>query len=100
KVPSQRVPVIFDPMMAASFVGTIASAANGDAVYKKSSFLAGKLLQNIAASNVTIVDDGLMPKGLGTSPFDGEGVPTRRTPIIDRVVLKAFLYHTFSARKA
>src|SRR5262249_38099986 len=67
KVPSQRVSVIFDPMMAASFVGTLAAAANGDAVYKKSSFLASKLNQAIAPSNVTLVDDGLMPRGLGTS---------------------------------
>jgi PmbA protein len=100
KVRSQRVPVIFDPMMAASFVGAIASAANGDAVYKKSSFLASKLGQAVAPSNVTLVDDGLLPHGLGTSPFDGEGVPTRRTAIIDRGVLKAFLYDTFTARKA
>jgi PmbA protein len=100
KVPSQRVPVVFDPMMAASFVGIIAAAANGDAVYKKSSFLASKLGEPIAPSTVTIVDDGLMARGLGTSPFDGEGVPTRRTPIIEKGVLKSFLYDSFTARKA
>jgi PmbA protein len=100
KVPSQRVPVVFDPMMAQSFVGIIAAAANGDAVYKKSSFLASKLDEAIAPSTVTIVDDGLMPRGLGTSPFDGEGVPTRRTPILEKGVLKSFLYDTFTARKA
>jgi PmbA protein len=100
KVKSQKVPVIFDPMMAASFVGGIAAAANGDAVFKKSSFLASKLGESIAPPSLTIVDDGLMARGLGTSPFDGEGVPTRRTAIVDRGVLKAFLYDTFTARKA
>jgi PmbA protein len=100
KVKSQRVPVIFDPLMAASFVGGIAAAANGDAVFKKSSFLSAKLGQAIAPRDVSIVDDGLLARGLGTSPFDGEGVPTRRTALVDHGVLSAFLYDTFTARKA
>ncbi len=100
KVSSQAVPVIFDPMMAASFVGIIASAANGDAVFKKSSFLAGKLGSRIAPATVSIVDDGLLPRGLGTSPFDGEGVPTRKTAIIEKGVLSNFLYDAYTARKA
>ncbi|MDP3237555.1 MAG: TldD/PmbA family protein [Myxococcales bacterium] len=100
KVKSQKVPVVFDPMMAASFIGGIAGAVNGDAVYKKSSFLASKLGQTIAPPTITIVDDGLMPKGLATSPFDGEGVPTRRSPIVEKGVLKTFLYDAFTARKA
>lgn len=100
KVQSTRVPVVFDPTMAASFVATIAAAANGDAVFKKASFLATKLGQRIAPETVSIIDDGLMPRGLSTSPFDGEGVATRRTPIVDRGVLEAFLYDTFTARKA
>lgn len=100
KVPSQRVPVVFDPRMAASFVGTIAAAANGDAVFKKSSFLAGKLGQRIAPANITIVDDGLLERGIATSPFDGEGVPTRRTALVEQGVLGAYLYDVFTARKA
>lgn len=100
KVKSQRVPVIFDPSMAAGFVGILASAANGDAVFKKSSFLASKLGATLAPPNVTLVDDGLLRRGLGTSPFDGEGVPTRRTAIVEKGVLKAFLYDAFTARKA
>lgn len=100
KVKSAKVPVIFDPMMAASFIGGIAGAVNGDAVFKKSSFLASKLGQTIAPPTVTIVDDGLMPKGLATSPFDGEGVPTRRSALLDKGVLKTFLYDAFTARKA
>lgn len=100
KVKSQRVPVIFDPVMAASFVNTIAAAANGDAVFKKSSFLAAKKGKTIAPPTVSIIDDGLLPKGLATSPFDGEGVATRRTAIVERGVLKSFLYDAFTARKA
>lgn len=100
KVKSQHVPVVFDPMMAASFIGGIAGAVNGDAVFKKASFLASKLGQPIAPATVTIVDDGLMPKGLATSPFDGEGVPTRRSALVEKGVLKTFLYDAFTARKA
>ncbi len=100
KVKSQRVPVIFDPMMAASFVGSVASACNGDAVFKQSSFLASKLGEKIAPSTVTIVDDGLLKDGIATSPFDGEGVPTRTTKVVDQGVLNAFLYDAFTARKA
>jgi PmbA protein len=100
KVKSQRVPVVFDPMMAASFVGSIAAAANGDAVFKQSSFLASKLGQKIAPETITLVDDGLLKDGIATSPFDGEGVPTRTTRLIDKGVLNAFLYDAFTARKA
>lgn len=100
KVKSQRVPVIFDPMMAASFVGNIAGAANGDAVYKKSTVFAPLLGKAVANELVSIVDDGLLKRGISTSPFDGEGVPTRKTSIIEKGVLKNFLYDAFTARKA
>jgi PmbA protein len=100
KVPSCRVPIVFDPFMAAAFIGGLAGPVNGDMVFKKSSFLAGKLGERIAPDTVSVVDDGLMPRGLGSSPFDGEGVPTRRTSIVERGVLKSFLYDCTTARKA
>jgi PmbA protein len=100
KVKSQKVPVIFDPMMAASFVGNVASAASGDAIYKKSSVFASRLNKKVAAGEVTLLDDGLLKRGLGTSPFDGEGVATRRTPIVEKGMLRNFLYDSFTARKA
>ncbi|MGI5863048.1 MAG: TldD/PmbA family protein [Myxococcales bacterium] len=100
KVKTQRVPVVLDPRMAASFIGGIAGAVNGDMVHKKASFLHGKLGKRIAPEAITILDDGLLPRGLGTSPFDGDGVPTRRTPVIEKGVLTSYLYDTFTARKA
>lgn len=100
KVKSQKCPIVLDPTMAAGFVASIAGATNGDAVFKKASFLASKLGQKIAPEHVTIVDDGLRKRGLATSPFDGEGVPTRRTGLVENGVLKAFLYDAFTARKA
>lgn len=100
KVPTQAVPVIFDPTVAASFVANVVAAANGDAVFKGSSFLARSLGKRIGPSFLTIVDDGLLPRGLATSPFDGEGVATQRTTIVEAGVLTSFLYDTFTARKA
>ncbi|MFO0597287.1 MAG: TldD/PmbA family protein [Myxococcaceae bacterium] len=100
KIKSEKLPVVFDPTMAAGFVASIAGAMNGDAVFKRASFLASKLGQKIAPEHFTLIDEGLRPRGLATSPFDGEGVPTRNTPLVENGVLKAFLYDTFTARKA
>lgn len=100
KVKTQRVPVIFEPQVAASFVSGIAAAVNGDLVHKGASFLGGKLGERIAAKTITVVDDGLLPGGIATAPFDGEGLPTRRTPVIENGVLRHFLYDTTAARKA
>jgi PmbA protein len=72
---------------------------NGDSVYRGASFLAGKLGEKIAGENVTVIDDGTLPGGFGTSPFDGEGVPTRRTVVIERGVLKSYLLNTYTAKK-
>jgi PmbA protein len=61
--------------------------------------LAGKLGEKIAGDNVTVIDDGTMIGGFGTSPFDGEGVPTRRTVVIEKGMLKSYLLNTYTARK-
>src|SRR6202165_5335551 len=67
--------------------------------YRGPWFLAGKLGEKIAGPNVTVVDDGTMPGGFGTTPFDGEGIPTRRTVVIENGILKSYLLNTYSARK-
>ena len=94
-----QVPVIFDPMVAASILEHIFEGVNGDSVYRGASFLAGKLGQKIAGDNVTVIDDGTIPGGFGTSPFDGEGVPTRRTLVIENGVLKSYLLNSYTAKK-
>jgi PmbA protein len=99
KVASTRVPVVLDPMVARSMLGNIFDAANGGAVYRHASFLVGKLGEKIAGANMTVIDDGTIPGGFGTSPFDGEGVPTRRTLVIENGVLKSYLLNTYTARK-
>jgi PmbA protein len=99
KVKTAQVPVVFDPMVAASILEHIFEGVNGDSVYRGASFLAGKLGQKIAGDHVTVIDDGTMPGGFGTSPFDGEGVPTRRTVVIENGVLRSYLLNTYTARK-
>jgi PmbA protein len=98
-VPTQQVPVVFSPEIARSIVGHIFEAANGSLIYHQSSFFAGKLGEQVASPELTIVDDGTMVGGFGTAPFDGEGLPTRRTVIVERGVLKNYLLNTYMARK-
>ena len=99
KIASTSVPVVFDSETARSLLDTIFDAVNGDAIYRQSSFLEGKLGQRVAAESITIVDDGIMPGGFGTSPFDGEGIPSRRTVVIEKGVLKSYLLNTYTAKK-
>ena len=99
KIASTRVPIVLDRTVAASFLGNIFDAAAGDSIYRQSSFLAGKLNEKIAGENITVIDDGTMPGGFGTQPFDDEGVPTRRTMVIENGVLKSYLLNTYPARK-
>jgi PmbA protein len=99
RVPTCRVPVVFDPETAATLVGHLASAVSGASVYKGASFLADKLGRPVAAPAVTVIDDGLRPRGLGSRPFDGEGVPVRRHTVVRAGVLETFLLDTYSARK-
>lgn len=99
KVKTAHVPVVLDPMVATSMIGHIFEGINGDSVYRGASFLAGKLGEKIAGPNVTVVDDGTMSGGFGTSPFDGEGIPTRRTVVIENGILRSYLLNTYTAKK-
>lgn len=99
-VKTQKAAVIFDPDVARSILGGILAAINGERVLQGASFLAQKLNQKIASELVTMVDDGTLAKGLGSKPFDGEGVPTQKRIIVDRGVLKGFMYNTIVAKRA
>jgi len=80
-------------------IGAIFDAASGDSVYRGASFFAGKLGEQVAAASVTVIDDGTIVGGFGTSPFDGEGLPSRRTVIVERGVLTNYLLNTYTGRK-
>jgi PmbA protein len=94
-----EVPVVFDPESAASLLRALAVAASGPSLYRGTSFLVGRLGTRLAPASVTIVDDPLLPGGLGSRPFDGEGLPSRRTLLVERGVLASYLLDTYSARK-
>jgi PmbA protein len=104
RMPTQQVPMVFAPEVARTVIGAIFDAATGDVVWRGASFLAGKLGQSIGVSGLTIVDDNIMvfPSGVGgfgTSPFDDEGLPTRRTVVVEGGVLQNYLLNTYTARK-
>ncbi len=104
RLPTQQVPIVFAPEVARSLIGSIFEAASGDAIWRHASFLAGKLGETIAAEAMTIIDDNTMmlPSGVGgfgTSPFDGEGLPSRRTVVVENGVLRNYLLNTYTARK-
>ncbi len=99
KVDTQRVPVIFEPRTARTLLSNIFDAVDGRAIYRNASFLAGKIGEKIADERITLIDDGTIPGLFGSSPFDDEGVPTRRTSVIERGVLKNYLLNTYTARK-
>ncbi len=99
KIATVEAPVIFDPETAASLVRSIAAAASGPSLYRRASFLLDRLGTKIAAPSVTIVDDALIPGGLGSRPFDGEGLATARTVLVGAGVLETYLLDTYGARK-
>ncbi len=99
KVPTENVPIVFDPLTARTLISEVFDAVEGDAVYRNASFLSGKLGERIASDQVTIIDDGTLPGLFGTAPFDDEGVPSRRTVVIEKGVLKNYLLNTYTARK-
>ena len=104
RMPTQQVPIVFAPEVARSLIGSVFEAASGDAIWRHASFLAGKLGEAIATPSLTIVDDNamLLPSGVGgfgTSPFDGEGLPSLRTVVVEQGVLRNYLLNTYTARK-
>jgi PmbA protein len=99
KVETQECPIVFDPEVARSIVGTIFSVANGSSFWRKSTYLLGKEGHEVASKLVTIVDDPLIARAPGSRPFDGDGLPTRKNPIITNGVLAPVLCDVYSARK-
>jgi PmbA protein len=99
RVKTQQAPIVFAPEIARSLIGSIFEAASGDAIYRGASFLTGRLGEKIAASSVTVIDDHTIVGGFGTSPFDGEGLPSRRTVVVERGVLTNYLLNTYTGRK-
>jgi PmbA protein len=99
KPASRTRPVVLDPTVAASFAGLIGGTLGADAVQRGRSPFAERLGEEVAGEALVLHDDGLHPDGLVSAPLDGEGVPRRRTPLIEGGRLRSFLYDTYTARR-
>lgn len=98
-VPTQKASVVFEPEVAAELLGQIGQALSGEAVLKGRSMLAGRLGQRIGSPLVTLVDQGNLPGGLASAPFDGEGVPAGRTVLVEAGRLIGYLHNSYTARR-
>jgi len=113
QVRTQQAPVVFSPEVARGIIGNVFDAANGDAIYRHATFFADMLGERVAGENVTVIDDGTLVfdhesqdrtgdvqvGGFGTAPFDGEGLPTRRTVLVEKGILKSYVMNAYTARK-
>lgn len=99
KVPTCEVPVVFDPETAAELMGTVFRALSGYSVFRNATFLKDRVGEQVASPLLTLVDEGRRHRGLGSRPFDGEGLPTRRNVPLEKGVLRHYLCDSYSARK-
>lgn len=99
KIASTTAPVIFENRLAASLMGPLIGAISGPSIARGASFLKDRLGRQVFAKGINIVDDPHRLRGLGSSPFDDEGVANHRTAIIEDGVLTTWLLNTASARQ-
>ncbi len=99
KIKSNIVDILMDPAVSAQFLGVVADSVKADSVQKKKSVFEGKIREKIFSIDLNIFDDGTLPDGLSSMPFDGEGVMKGRTGVFEKGYLKTYLYNTFTARK-
>lgn len=97
--PTGKYDVIFDPEAAASLAESLGELFLASAVYKNRSLLKDRMGDRIGSSCLSIVDDGTLPWGIGSAPWDGEGVPTGRTVILDAGKVSSFLYDLKYAKR-
>jgi PmbA protein len=98
-VSTRKTAILLDPFVAAGFLGLLGPALTAEAVQKGRSLFRGKVGQLVASEMVNIIDDGILPGGLASAPFDGEGVPASRTVLIRDGILQGFLHNTYTATR-
>ena len=99
KVATEKVPVVFDPRVSNSMVGHLLGAINGSSIARGTSFLKDRMGEQIFAPGIAIVEDPLRPRGLRSTPFDGEGLATRRHALVEDGVLTTWILDCRSARQ-
>ena len=97
--PTARVPVVLHPHAAAMILGALGNSFSADAVLKRRSLLKDRVGQPVASSLVNIIDDARLGDGLASRPFDGEGTPSRRTPLVSGGILQRFLHNTYTGKR-
>jgi PmbA protein len=99
KIDTGQMPVVFDPRVGSSLLGHLIGAITGSAVTRGTSFLLDRLGEKVFADGIRIIDDPHRRRGLRSRPFDGEGLPTGLTAIVDDGVLTTWLLDSASARQ-
>lgn len=100
KISTIKSPVILDNSVAAEFLGIFSSSLSAESVQKGRSLLMGKTGKQVICPKINLIDDGLIPRGLGTRPFDDEGVQLTKKMLINKGVLEGYLHNTYTAKKA
>ena len=98
-IPSAALPVVLSPEIGAEILSVLCGALKAENVLKHKSLFEGKLDQLVANSKVTLIDDSLMPKAMGSAPFDSEGTPGQQTTVVSAGKLKSYLFNHYSAKK-
>lgn len=99
QVPTQNLPVLFVDNAAASFWKYLIGASMGGNIYRRSSFLLDQLNQIILPEHISLVEKPFLSKGVGSSPFDDDGVYTREKYLIEQGRLNTYLMSTYSGRQ-
>jgi PmbA protein len=100
KIPTEKLPVVMHRDVAGAWMGNLFEAFSGEQVFKKASYLGERLGEAIASPLVTLVDDPTRPRVMGGAPCDDEGTPTRRVVLLDKGVVRSFVYDLRWAKKA
>lgn len=99
RIKTGKYPVLFDASLASGLLGSLVRAASGGALYRKSSFLIDQLGQLIFAPHIQITEQPHMQGGLGSAPFDAEGVQTKARTVVNQGVLEGYFLSSYTARK-
>lgn len=99
KMASGRYTMVVDNRAIGRLLGAMAASLNGANLYRKASYLDGKLGEKIASEKLTIIDDPFIVSGLGSRLYDGDGMAARKRVIVDKGVLKCFLVDYYYSRK-
>lgn len=98
-IPTAEMPVVFSPDAARALLSLLLGCVSGSAIYRRASYLVDKEGAEIAAPEVTIEDDPFIPRGPGSRPFDGEGLPSRKNIVVEKGKLVSYLLDTYTGRK-